>query len=79
MVDGAFIGFRANFNVNFEAGCEQGVQVIPKSSINSPSTGSGGCTLNNADKAPARRLDLLLMLVFMAWLGLRWRHSTARH
>jgi hypothetical protein len=72
MIDGPFIGFRANFNVNLTRNCEAvagaGAQ---KSRIDSPDT---GCSIRNAVVVPSRRSDLLLLLAFTAWLG--WRRRT---
>jgi hypothetical protein len=71
MIDGPFIDFQANFNVNLSRGCAGGGEVdIPKSRIDSPD--NGGCTLNNVATEPSRRSDLLLLLAFTAGLGW-WR------
>ena len=66
MVDGAFIGFRANFNINFSESCAQGEQVIPVSTISSPS--SGGCTIGSSPSTPLRRMDVWLLVGFLVWL-----------
>ena len=72
MVDGAFIGFRANFNINFTQACTVGEQEVVVSSISNPS--SGGCTLASTPSSPLRRTDLWVLLGFIAWLGLKTGH-----
>ena len=84
MIDGDFVGFRANFNLNFTEGSGGGGPVIaPPTSIQSPSLGStgGGCTVARRDAGLLYRADVLVLVVFVAWLGLRagrrW-HQTQR-
>ena len=77
MIDGPFIDFRANFNVNLTQNCGGGGEVVSvKSSVNSPDT---GCTISKADIEPWKRSDMLLLLAFAAWLGLRLRRRTTLH
>jgi hypothetical protein len=68
MIDGPFINFQANFNVNIDRGCSGGTVVAPVSTVNSPSLG-GGCTITRSVASPYRRGDLLLLLGFVIWLG----------
>jgi len=70
MIDGPFIDFQANFNINLDRGCSQGTAVVPVSSVKSPNLGSGGCTMVNSFTIPFRRGDLLAIIGFIAWLGL---------
>ena len=67
-IDGPFIGFRANFNLNFSRGCGAGEIEVPKSSIKSADAGSG-CSMSAGTTTPLSRSDLLLMLGFIALLG----------
>jgi len=68
MIDGPFINFQANFNLNLTRNCGQGTVVTPVSTVNSPNLG-GGCTVASSVTSPFRRGDLLLMIGFIAWLG----------
>ena len=67
-IDGPFIGFRANFNLNFDRGCDAGEVEVPKSSIKSADAGSG-CSLSRSTTTPLSRSDYWLMLGFIALLG----------
>ena len=69
MIDGPFINFQANFNINLDRGCTQGTAVAPVSNVNSPNLGSGGCTVASSIISPNRRGDLLIIIGFIAWLG----------
>jgi hypothetical protein len=67
-IDGPFIGFRANFNQNFNANCGVSAPIEPvKSSIRS--SDAGGCTLSGATTTPLSRGDYWLMLGCIALLG----------
>jgi hypothetical protein len=66
-VDGPFIGFRANYNLNFNRNCGAGEAEIQVSTIKS--SDPGGCTLSSATTTPLKRSDLWLMLGFIALLG----------
>jgi hypothetical protein len=70
MIDGPFIDFRANFNVNFTQSCQAGAVGGQKSRIDSPDT---GCSISNTATGPSKHSDLLLLLAFTTWLGWRWR------
>ena len=76
MIDGPFIDFRANFNVNFTTGCQGGTAGSQKSSVDNPST---GCTISNVVIEPLKRSDLLLLMLFTAWLGCMWWRKQMRH
>ena len=69
MIDGPFINFQANFNINLDRGCTQGTAVAPVSNVNSPNLGSGGCTVANSIIRPNRHGDLLIIVGFIAWIG----------
>ena len=69
MIDGPFINFQANFNINLDRGCTQGTAVAPVSNVNSPDLGSGGCTVASSIISPNRRGDLLIIIGFIVWLG----------
>lgn len=69
MVDGPFIGFRANFNLNFDkSDSGGGTAVIPTSNVQSPSL--GGCTINSKPVSPVSRGDWWLVGGFLAWMGM---------
>ena len=68
MIDGPFINFQANFNLNLTRNCGQGTVVAPTSTVKSPNLG-GGCTVASSVTSPFRRGDLLLLIGFIAWLG----------
>lgn len=67
MIDGPFIGFRANFNLNLTRGCGGGSSTTTVSSVTKPSLG-GGCTIDPVARIPGRG-DLWILLGFIAWLG----------
>jgi hypothetical protein len=71
MIDGPFIDFRANFNLNFTQSSGGGEVVAEESNIKSPGLGStaGGCTLTSATDSPLQRGDWLAVLGFVALLG----------
>jgi hypothetical protein len=69
MIDGPFINFQANFNVNLDRGCDQGDVVAPVSNVKSPDLGGGGCTMTKFDTSPFNRGDLLLLIGSVIWLG----------
>ena len=80
MIDGPFINFQANFNVNLDQGCTQGTAVAPVSNVNSPDLGSGGCTVASSFIRPNRRGDLLIIIGVIAWLGfIVGRHHRRQH
>ena len=68
MIDGPFIGFRANFNINFLQNCAAGVVIVPVSTIGSPDAG-GGCSMSIGDISPVRRADVWFLLGFIICLG----------
>ena len=68
MIDGPFINFQANFNINLDRGCSQGQSVSTVSTVDSPSLG-GGCTVASSVTNPFRRGDMFIMIGFIAWLG----------
>jgi hypothetical protein len=70
MVDGPFIGFRANFNINFTRNCGAGTTTTTVSTVKSPSLGSG-CSIANHSTGPLRRGDLWVLFGFLAWLGVK--------
>lgn len=72
MIDGPFIDFSANFNLNFTQSSGGGEVTAPQSSISSPSLGNNGtgCALsNNKTNGPLQGGDWLAVLGFMAMLG----------
>jgi Bacterial Ig domain/Cadherin-like domain len=78
MIDGPFINFQANFNINLDRGCTQGTVVAPETNVKSPNLGSGGCTVASSSTSPFRRGDLLLIIGFIAWLGFITGHRRRR-
>ena len=69
MIDGPFINFQANFNLNLTRNCGQGSVVAPVSNIKSPNLGSGGCTVVSGVTSPFRRGDMFIIIGFIAWIG----------
>ena len=69
MIDGPFIDFQANFNINLDRTCAQGSVVAPVSNVKSPNLGSGGCTVASSITSPFRRGDLWIIIGVIAWLG----------
>jgi hypothetical protein len=67
-IDGPFIGFRANFNLNFTRGCTVGEVDNPRVTVKDSDPG-GGCTLLGTAKAPLSRSDLWLLLGLVGALG----------
>jgi hypothetical protein len=69
MIDGPFVNFQANFNVNLTQNlCTGGAVTSTKSTVNSPSLG-GGCTVLTRLTTPLTRGDLWLIVGFISWLG----------
>jgi len=81
MVDGSFIGFRANFNLCFSQGCPSGAGIevdVPAATISSPSLGGQGCTLGATSTGLLKRSDWLIVAGFVGWFALaakRRRHK----
>ena len=71
MIDGPFINFQANFNLNLTRNCGQGTVEAPVSNINSPNLGSGGCTVVSGVTSPFRRVDMFIIIGFIA---VDWHH-----
>jgi len=70
MIDGPFIGFRANFNINLDRNCGSSgddTSTAPKSSIKSADP--GGCTLATVTTTPLERSDYWIVFGFITWLG----------
>ena len=80
MVDGPFIDFRANFNINLTQSAGGGGPVVaPVSSIPTPSLGGTGCVIVGKAVNPGRG-DWLILSVFIASLGaLAWRRRRRLH
>jgi hypothetical protein len=75
MIDGPFIDFRANFNLNFTQSSGGGEFVVPVSSISSPNLGSAtsGCTIGGTNDL-LNQSEWLILSGFIALLGI----STSR-
>ena len=80
MVDGPFIDFRANFNINLTQSAGGGGPVVaPVSSIPTPSLGGTGCVIVSKAVSPGRG-DWLILSVFITFLGaLAWRRRRRLH
>lgn len=79
MIDGDFVGYRANFNLNFTKSSAGGgpVTAAPTSS-SSPNLGSTGCTIAAYPVDRSTRGDLLVLAGFIAWLGIGVRRRQRR-
>ena len=67
-IDGPFIGFRANFNLNFTRGCTVGEVDNPRVTVKDSDPG-GGCTLSSSTKNPLSRGDIWLLIGLIGALG----------
>jgi hypothetical protein len=66
-IDGPFIGFRANFNLNFTRGCTVGEVDNPRVTVKD--SDPGGCTLSSSAKNQLSRSDLWLLIGLVGILG----------
>jgi len=68
MIDGPFIDYRANFNLNFTRSSAGGEAETVVSSVRRPNLG-GGCTLGQPARGILSRGDLVLVAGFIGWMG----------
>jgi hypothetical protein len=67
MIDGPFIGFKANFNLNF-TGTLAPTNYTPTVNVDDPS-GAKGCSISTKPVNALERGDWWLVAGFLAWLG----------
>ena len=70
MIDGPFINFQANFNLNLTRNCGASDNAVAQqSTVDSPNLGGGGCTMADYPVQPFKRSDLWLFLGCVTLLG----------
>jgi hypothetical protein len=70
MINGPFLDFSANFNVNLTQPCEEGeIPPNPVSTIKSPSRGTSGCSISSYSQSTQYAGHWWLLAGFIGWLG----------
>jgi hypothetical protein len=75
MIDGPFMGFKANFNLMITGTALSCSPVMPQVNVDDPS-GAKGCSISQKPVSLLERGDWWLVVGFLVWLGgIRARHK----